>query len=313
VTAPREWRDLQWLLNSPSLLAESSVASQALSNSELITQSIRGLEADLASNQALQDWLQALRQSPEPLLQFIAEHRSQTPVLRLGRYAERLLEFYLRHGPTHRLEAANIALRRSQASSANADHTTVGEIDFLLRDAQGQALHWELAVKYFLCHASGPTAQAQDFIGPDRAETLESKLHKLQRQLAHQAPPPWHTERWQPQLFARGYMFYRWAAAIPCCAALHPEHLKAWWLPITELPQLPHTQFALLGRAMWMAAFDASSDSAAAIGNTVHITQAVQSLWSQAVPAGRRAPGAQLLAGLDARGEESARYFVTLA
>jgi Domain of unknown function (DUF1853) len=129
--------------------------------------------------------------------------------------------------------------------------------------------------------------------------------------LAHQPPAPWSGTHWQPQVFSRGYMFYRWGQAPPHCAALHPQHLKAWWLPLHELHQLPEQQFALLGRAMWMAAFDAGLDSAPSIGSAGHISQALQTLWSQPIAPGRKAPGAQLLAGLDAQGNETQRYFIT--
>ena len=180
MNAPREWRDLQWLLCSPPLL----------SNTELLAQDIRRPETDLTPNREVQAWLADLRAAPQPLLDFIAQHRSAVKHLRLGRYAERLLEFYLRCGPAHRLAAANMALRHAPGAAAN-DHTTLGEIDFLLHDAQGVPWHWELAVKYFLCHASDPVAQPEDFIGPDAAETLRSKLSKLERQLSHTPSAPW--------------------------------------------------------------------------------------------------------------------------
>jgi uncharacterized protein len=324
VTPPREWRDLAWLLTSPALLADDASHTELLSNSEQITSYSRRQSPNLASKPALEAWLDDLRQNPAPLLQCIAQQRSKTPVLRLGRYAERLLEFYWQHGPTHHLEAANIALRRSQPQPGSShpqpshtptnpgprDHTTLGEIDFLVRSANNQPQHWELAVKYFLCHAPTAQAQPQHFIGPDAAETLASKLQKLERQLHHQPPAPWSAEHWQPRLFSRGYMFYRWGAPAPHCAALHPHHLQAWWLPVKELPLLPHPQFALLGRAMWMAPFDAHADSALALGNAAHITQALHNQWAQAPVPGRKAPGAQLVAALDAQGQEVTRYFV---
>jgi uncharacterized protein len=302
VNAPRAWRDLEWLLNSPSLLL----------NSELAAQSIRRPEPDLTSNAEVQAWLQALRAQPAPLLQFVARHHSAAKPLRLGRYAERLLEFYLRHGPAHRLVVANIPLRRAP-DAPRTDHTTVGEIDFLLLDAAGQPWHWELAVKYFLCRASALTATPDDFIGPDAVETLRSKLQKLERQLRHTPPAPWDATPWQRAAFSRGWMFYRLGNPVPTCAVLHPQHLKGWWLPVGELSQLPHPRFALLGRQNWMSAFDPAQDTALAQGSASEIALHLHALWAQPTPTHYKKPGAQMLVGLHQTAglwHEAARYFI---
>jgi hypothetical protein len=146
-----------------------------------------------AEHQTISGWLDVIERDPAALFDFV--HRTnrsgsdgssptdqpRAPSPRLGRRAERLMEFFLRHGPTHRLVAANIPLRHV---SPKGDCTTVGEIDFLLQDSSGRPWHWELAVKFFLCTATGRQASAADFIGPDRAETFDTKLRKMfERQL----------------------------------------------------------------------------------------------------------------------------------
>lgn len=303
---PASLADLHWLLLSPPLLTDGRFSAP-----------VQGFDARQQAEIA--HWLQQLRQQPQALHRFLAERAlPATPGaaprrLPLGRYAERLLEFYLLHGPTHRLVAANLPLRHPPGSLPGLDHTTLGEIDFLLNSRDGQALHWELAVKFFLCTATGEEAGAADFIGPDRAETLPSKLHKLfERQLAHPAPPPWQNVAWQPQAYTRGWMFYRHDRPVARCALLAPDHLQGRWLPWRDLDALPAGDYLLLPRARWMAPAEATA--AAPTLSRQALPDTVASLWSGAPPAGaRRWPSAQLLArlqpGIDLR-READRWFV---
>jgi uncharacterized protein len=285
VSTAREVRDLAWLLNTPSLLL----------NSELRAHIPCRPVPDFSLNTEVQTWLAQLQTQPAPLVNWVASQRDKNGVLRLGRYAERLLEFYLRHGPTHRLVAANLPLRRqtlprSVAGAADAadpasatnhratqrpsDHTTIGEIDFLVEDAHGQSQHWELAVKYFLCASVQPTAVPEDFIGPGGSETLRSKLSKLERQLSHTPPAPHDARQWQRVAFSRGIMFYRFGHAVPSCSALHAQHLKAWWLPTSELAQLPRAErWAVIQRHAWMSEFDAGLDTALFSGTAQQVQQ----------------------------------------
>ena len=163
------------------------------------------------------------------------------------------MAFFLRNGPTHRLVAANIPLRHV---SPDGDRTTLGEIDFLLHDAAGHAWHWELAVKFFLCTATGPQASAADFIGPDRAETFDTKLRKMfDRQLRHRPPPPWDNEIWTPAACTRGRLFYRHGSQVPRTPGVHPDHLQGRWIErdrINELPAANDPVWHVVPRNDWM-------------------------------------------------------------
>jgi hypothetical protein len=294
---------LRWLLTSPPLLAPR--AAQQFNPQA----SVAAFTPD--EQQRIEAWLQEVSAAPQALTAWLSEARSkvrghQPGVLRLGRYAEKLLEFFLHHGPTHRLVAANVPLRHPAHARGAIDHTTRGEIDFLLHDAQGTPLHWELAVKYFLCHAQGSSAQADDFIGPDAAETFSRKLAKLfARQLTHTPPTPNDTTAWQPQAFARGWMFYRHGRRIPTCDLLDPGHCKGWWLPLEELDLLPDAQYVLLDRQHWMPPVP-REDVHHAVGLHV-LRRQLQDEWANA-----RGPhiSALLIAQLNALGNEVARYFV---
>jgi uncharacterized protein len=224
---------LRWLLLSPPLVVPPDATVPL---------------ADMgpAGQAAIAQWLQALQADSTALMAWMQQH----PQSRIGRYAEQLLEFYLTHGPQHRLLAAHVPLR----AVVNGLKITQGELDFLLVDAQGLHMHWELAVKFFLCTATGTVATPADFIGPNGVETLAHKWHKLfARQLAHTPPVPWDTHTWHQQAFTRGWMFYRWGHAVPHCDALHPQHGKAWWIDFKQMGDLPDASYAYLPRLQWMA------------------------------------------------------------
>jgi uncharacterized protein len=259
---------LRWLLLSPPLVAVPPGASAQLAS------------FSAAESAAIVQWLDGLQADSRTLLAWI----QRNPEVRIGRYAERLLEFYLLHAPAqaasqlplHRLLAAHVPLR----SEVNGIKVTQGELDFLLANAQGQRLHWELAVKFFLCTATGVVAAPTDFIGPNGVETLAHKWHKLfARQLTHTPPAPWNAHPWQPQAFTRGWMFYRWGVPVPHCDALHPRHCQGWWVDVAHMDTLPDAVYAYLPRLHWMAPL-----------------ATVAQLGPQAVVLGRRAMAAYLLA-----------------
>lgn len=294
-------QDLRWLLLSPPLLTTEPGRFSA-----------PVFEFSATERAQIERWLDdpATAALPEPSA-LTANGSRRVP---LGRWCERLIEHFLRHGPTHRLVAANLPLRN--AAVPGSDHTTAGEIDFLLTDAAGRPWHWELAVKYFLCHAQGATAQEADFIGPDGAETLASKLDKLfGRQLAHRPPEPFSVAAsgapWQPSALTRGWMFYRHGCPLPACDLLAPDHLRGWWLPAQELPAFAADRasagFRLLDRVDWLGACAAHSPML----TPTELPAVLLAQWQRARPAGaRRWPSALMVAELDAAGEECSRGFV---
>lgn len=285
-------RDLRWLLLSPPLLAQGRFAAEV--------QWFRHEE-----RHAIEDWLKALQRDPRPLQQAL-EHTGAAP-LRLGRHAERLLEFFLRAGPTHHLVAANLPLR---GPSHGKGPTTVGEIDFLLEDAAGRAWHWELAVKFFLCVAPGSQARAEDFIGPDPSDTLAGKLQALfERQLRRTPPKPWHERAWQPAAYTRGWMFHRLGQPPAVCHALSGEHLRGQWLPFAEIGRLSLARYLVPPRALWMSPVQAGESDALMLQD--ELPREIRKLWGQAIP---RPLTPRLVAQMEPAREgvwqEVQRYFV---
>lgn len=95
----------------------------------------------------------------------------------LGRYAERLLAFWLTHAPHSRLLAHNLPVYA-------ADGRQAGALDFVA-ELNGVPHHIELCCKYF-GSASGLPEQ---MVGLNPADTLPAKTAKLTRQLALSAEP----------------------------------------------------------------------------------------------------------------------------
>lgn len=148
-------RDLGWLLASPSLL--TAVPGAPLAQPW----------PDAAGRSTVEAWLTALDAQPEPLHRALDGFRPT----RLGRYAECLLEYFLTHGPSLRLVAANLPLR--------SNGKTLGEVDFLVDAPDGQRLHWELAVKCYLCAPVRDGASLADFVGPNLVDRFDRKRSRL--------------------------------------------------------------------------------------------------------------------------------------
>ncbi len=259
---------LRWLLLSEPLLNDTAVNQYTLHSHES-KEKVSLFQFNQEESTAIQSWFETHERSDVrqlELTQFVAHRtvsnalsnpvainqKSTQPTQRLGKYAERLLEYFLRFGPTHQLIASGVQLRDPLKNGGNGKRT-IGEIDFLLKNAQGEYLHWELAIKFYLCHAQGQLAQPMEFVGPNRAYTLHRKLNTLfQSQLTHQPPDPWSEHTWKHQAFVKGWLFYRWGEVAPQCAVLNPLHCKGWWIDYHQLGNLPEGQYVILNRLDWL-------------------------------------------------------------
>lgn len=120
---------LRWLLLSPPLLSDQAAIQFGVQPPWAMVH--RWSSSDTVANQA---WLETL--DADHLAYAIGPvHPADRPPLRLGRYAERLMLYYLEHGPLFEGLAAHLPLRIASPSDSR---TTAGEIDFLLRDRTGR-------------------------------------------------------------------------------------------------------------------------------------------------------------------------------
>lgn len=230
-------RDLAWLLFSADLLRpqpRGGVLASAFESAEDAVATI--------------DWLLALDATPQALLDYLAQSR----LTRLGRYAECLLAWFLQHGPTARLVAANVPLRRAGL--------TLGECDFLVRTQAGRRLHWELAVKCYL-HAGPGRARLADYVGPNLQDRFDLKLaHLLDHQLPLSGREEFsslgHPGPWEPQMFVKGWLFYRSGETVQVPDEVDPAHARGWWITRGDWPDFAagHApRWRILPRLEWLA------------------------------------------------------------
>ncbi len=231
-------RALAWLLASPDLLDPGAPRWQG---------KIASLPEQAADE--ARGWLQELDAAPQALEAWLAVH----PLTRLGRYAENLLAWYFRHLGI--LEAHGLQVRAGQGD-------TIGEFDFLLRQAGG-LVHWEFATKfYLLCSDDQSLAdvqQADYFVGPNLSDTLGRKIRKtLDRQLLLGQHPAAQTLLPQPlaaaQALMKGWLFYR-RGETPALlnAGVSASHCRGWWCLPDELPSHVGEAAAIIPRIAWLA------------------------------------------------------------
>ena len=229
-------RALAWLIDAPGLLDADAPQWQGR---------IAGLGG--SAGDAARDWLLDLERAPAAL----HAHLAFQPFGRLGRYAEKLMTFYLQHLGV--LAAHNVQVRSGSQ--------TIGEFDFLVWRG-GDLLHWEFATKFYLLEPAGfgegaAQQQADYFVGPNLADSLGAKMDKIfSRQLALSGHPAAQPLLPQPvaaaEALVKGWLFYPdgdypLLPALGVCGA----HCRGFWCGLAELASAP--RYALLPRLSWLA------------------------------------------------------------
>lgn len=181
-------RNLAWVLSSPVLL-------KYLPN---FHQPLTVLDDDFWQQhyQTYIPKLQALDLNPQPLSDFLAQHKNH----RLGYYFEYLLLFWLQDKDFHPFE-----LIKHRATLFEGK-TTIGELDFLLKNkATGKIEHWEVAIKFYLGHP--PLNDALNWLGANDNDSFGRKLeHLAQKQFRYACYQEYQIG--QRCLVVKGRLFY---------------------------------------------------------------------------------------------------------
>lgn len=226
-------RALAWLVDAPGLLNPEAPQWGG---------KIAILDHD---PELLAHWLGELDAAPASLHAYL----NMPAISRLGRYAEKLMAFYF---------AAQGSLVAHGLQVQAAPNDTVGEFDFLLRDGV-DLVHWELATKFYLFEAPGKVEGGDYFIGPNLADTLGAKMHKiLQRQLALSAHPAAQAYLPQAVLHARalikGWLFYHRDDSVALASSgVATAHCRGFWCTLAEFDQVEGECFMVLPRLSWLA------------------------------------------------------------
>lgn len=102
--------------------------------------------------------------------------------LRLGHLAEKVVAELIRSSTNYKLLYENVQVMKG--------NQTIGELDFVIEDlAAKQIIHMELAYKFYLYDPNISSEKLQNWIGPNRNDSLKQKLEKLK---AKQFPLLYH-------------------------------------------------------------------------------------------------------------------------
>ncbi len=94
--------------------------------------------------------------------------------IRLGHLAERIVSELIKSSSNYKLLYENFQIIE--------DQKTIGEIDFIIENNSNKKLiHLELAYKFYLFDPSISTDPINNWIGPNRNDSLSQKLDKLKR------------------------------------------------------------------------------------------------------------------------------------
>ena len=231
-------RDLAWSLLAPPLLGAAPCPQRHPLAGSAWTQ----------DPQRLSDWLHGLDADPGALHAWLAARGSR----RLGLYYERLWQFALQQAPGIEVLAANLPIREGGR--------TLGELDLVLRDAEGDH-HLELAVKFYLGPSTAGGHDPQAWLGPGCEDRLGTKLAHL---AAHQLPMSAHpsaqvalralgVEALDAHAWLSGYLFYpQTGPALPPQGA-YGAHLRGHWIYQRDWSPDPTAVWQPLPRGAWLA------------------------------------------------------------
>jgi len=180
---------------------------------------------------------------------------------KLGHLYEDALALLLETSPRYHLLARNLQIQTDI-------HTTVGELDFLLRDlAIGQLIHLEVATKFYL---AVDTPDGLTLPGPDARDNYFLKLQRLR---SHQLQLPRLFQSHLPEEFRReaivtqhliyGCLFDHLNAPKPATPEfLNPHCRRGKWLHLDDLPQhFPTTTgFQIIPKPLWPVPLDLLAD-----------------------------------------------------
>lgn len=281
-------RDLAWLLLSNDLL---SAVHFPVSLACVAKAGMNAQIEDAVVEDEVADQMLAIDAVPEALMTFLASGERA----RLGRYAERLLHFFLALDPRHELLAAGLQIR-----DARRGGMTLGECDFLLRRcADAVLLHWELAVKLYLYvppdeGAFTLTERALQFhwLGPNLADSLADKVERLvDHQLrltgndaARGALPA--VGPWLPQVYLKGWLFHPLGEVSRLPLMVASDHGRGWW---ADLPTwwawsngavngAAAAAWAVLPRGRWLAPARVVDDDALTLAE---VRARIETLWAE--------------------------------
>ena len=108
-------------------------------------------------------------------LNLATDQEFQLPTnIRLGHLAEKIVSELIKSSTNYKVLYENVQVIE--------DKKTIGEIDFIIEDINTkQLIHMELAYKFYLFDPNISSEPINNWIGPNRNDSLKEKLEKLKR------------------------------------------------------------------------------------------------------------------------------------
>ena len=95
-----------------------------------------------------------------------------TENIRLGHRVEKIVSNLIKASTNYKIHYENLQIKQG--------NKTIGEIDFIIEEIQTkQLIHLELAYKFYLFDPTLSTTQLNNWIGPNRNDSLKEKVEKL--------------------------------------------------------------------------------------------------------------------------------------
>lgn len=267
-------RDLIWAVNSPALIHQGCLGAERY-EAVICQLSQEEIDGDHLRNQM-----------------------STHPERRVGRYFEKLIEYWIRHVRGCKVIAHSKQLRVGKR--------TIGEIDFLYRDERQQLCHLETTVKFYLQVRREPNGPVE-YVGPNASDTLSRKTERL---FTHQLPMSAtdFPEIERRQYMMKGRIFYRDTELPDPDNHLAENHLRGRWIwahEAAEFLRANRIRYRVATKPHWLAEDSLNSSSP----DVLTAEEASDCIQEHAVRGGR----AVLLIGLrsdSGRLIESTRTFV---
>ncbi len=216
MTSTRQFRDLIWAVNSPSLIS-NAVHHGVLDPCDVDT---------------------------EHLASFLDDFKGH----RVGRYFEQLIFYWLKYIRRVEIIAQSLPIRDG--------NRTLGEIDLLFRDEQGRLTHWEIALKFYLhfphpssidSHFIGPNAA-------DTFERKMERL--FQHQLPRSAATFPDIEIRQAYVKGRIFYHPLAVPSFDLPQHHSPDHLRCHWVRSSQLDLIGPSVgelFRVLHKPFWLS------------------------------------------------------------
>lgn len=212
---------------------------------------------DVGAPHTITQWLNRLDDNPTELERYVQSRNHQL----LGSYFECLWQFFFTYGPNWQLLKDHV-----QIHATTGKQQTLGELDVLTEDHQGNAWHVELAVKFYLQLPATDGRSTNHWVGPQTRDRLDLKLSKLENKQfpfldseetqAHLSDLSLQRD-WQQGLILKGYLFTKRGQEVTLPTDVPKDVLLNIWCPIQELGlTIPrHSYFVLLPKHEWLGPY----------------------------------------------------------